>query len=143
MPTAAAAAAATPHNSCQNLVLGMGRDDGMDLSNSNYMLDGSIISHILTRWPVNYTAMTDEQRVAWLVEDILARLSATDDGAGAQPATGGARKPLFLNAMALSWAYAPTQIAEVMRRLPGQFEVVSLTRFLDLVRMVEEGSDQV
>ena len=35
---------------CDTLVLGMGRDEGRDVDNANYELEGALVSHVLTRW---------------------------------------------------------------------------------------------
>ena len=113
---------------CEMLVLGMGRDDGRTIENADYELGGVHVSHVLTRWPTNFVNMTTAQDVAWLVGDIKAQL------AGGERGGGDSRTPAFMQAMALSWAYGPKEIAEVVAQLPENVQLVSMQRFSQLYR---------
>lgn len=102
---------------------GMGRDDGLTAANATYRLDGRrdvTASHILTRWPPDYAALTKEQRTDWLVKEIQANTPP--------------ERPAFIQAMALSWAYNPSDIAEVARRLGAEYVPVSLPHYAALWR---------
>ena len=46
------AAIARACGQCEAMVLGMGRDEGRDINNANYELEGALVSHVLTRWLV-------------------------------------------------------------------------------------------
>jgi hypothetical protein len=102
------------------LVLGMGRDEGMNAANGNYVLGKppALVSHILTRWPTDYASKTREENIQWLVDDIRAQTPAP--------------RPAFMQVMALSWAYAPSEIAEVQQRLGGEYVPVNLPVFAAL-----------
>ena len=103
-------------------MLGMGRDQGIELSNSNYMLGGSLVSHILTRWPGNFSVLTKPELVSWLVTDITTLLGDYSK----------APRPGFMQAMALSWSYGPSEIKAVVAALPEWVQVVSIERFRQL-----------
>jgi len=103
------------------LMPGMGRDEGLSASNATWMLGGErdvMVSHILTRWPTNYAVLSKEQQVDWLVKEIQANTPA--------------ERPAFMQAMALSWAYNPADIAEVARRLGRDYVPVSLPQYAAL-----------
>ena len=104
------------------LVLGMGRDEGMNATNGNYLLGQSpaLVSHILTRWPTDYISKTREENIQWLVDDIRAQTPAP--------------RPAFMQVMALSWAYAPSEIADVQQRLGEEYVPVTLPVFAGLYR---------
>ena len=99
------------------LVLGMGRDEGMNALNGNYVLGERhvAVSHVLTRWPLDYATKTREENVAWLVQDIREQTPAG--------------RPAFMHAMALSWAFNPSDIVEVYGRLGESYEVLTLPGF--------------
>eukprot|EP01052_Picozoa_sp_SAG31_P015809 SAG31_NODE_1026_length_10277_cov_105.479466_4_plen_185_part_00 len=109
---------------CAMLILGMGRDEGMNLSNGNYMLSGRSVSHILTRWPENWSKLTNHQLVDWLVSDITAQLGDYAE----RPPT----RPRFMQAMALSWAYGPSEMQAVATALPEWVQIVSIERYHEL-----------
>lgn len=117
---------------CETLVLGMGRDTGRTIANGNYYIDGTQVSHVLTRWPTNFSATTKEFDVEWLKNDIESQLEVP------RGATQGA--PGFLQAMALSWCYGPSDMAEVVERLPEYVQVVSMERFAQLSLAAHESS---
>ena len=110
---------------CETLVLGMGRDAGLTIANGNYYINDTQVSHVLTRWPANFSATTKAYNVRWLASDIEAQLAAPG---GPMPAPG------FLQAMALSWAYGPTEMAEVVAMLPEHVQLVSMQRYSELSR---------
>jgi hypothetical protein len=110
---------------CETLVLGMGRDAGRTIANGNYYINDTQVSHVLTRWPANFSATTKAYNVRWLAGDIEAQLAAPG---GPMPAPG------FLQAMALSWAYGPTEMAEVVAMLPEHMQLVSMQRYSELSR---------
>lgn len=101
----------------RTLVLGMGRDADRTADNGNYVLGQPpvLITHILTRWPVDYASRTREQNVQWLVDELRANTPAT--------------RPAFMSIMALSWAYAPSDIAEVFARLDPEYVPLTLPQF--------------
>ena len=102
---------------------GMGRDDGLIVANATYTLGGTrdvMVSHILTRWPTDYAAMSKEQQIDWLVREIQANTPP--------------ERPAFIQAMALSWAYCPADIAEVARRLGADYVPISLPQYAALWR---------
>jgi hypothetical protein len=102
---------------------GMGRDDGLTAANATYALDGGrdvTVSHILTRWPTDYADLSKEAQLDWLVKEI--RENAPPE------------RPAFIQAMALSWAYGPADIAEVARRLGADYVPVSPPQYAALWR---------
>lgn len=105
--------------SLDTLVLGMGRDAGV-AKNPNYLMDGAVVSHVLTRWPVDYAERDRESNIAWLVEDIQTHTP--------EP------RPAFMHVMALSWVFGPSEIAEVLRRLGPEYTPVLLPEFSRLYR---------
>lgn len=109
----------------RTLVLGMGRDEGVDALNGNYVLGKTdvLVSHILTRWPVDYARRTREENVAWLVDDIRAHTPV--------------QRPAFMHVMALSWAYRPGEMAEVRKRLGDGYVPVTLPEFSQLYRTAQ------
>lgn len=111
------------------LVLGMGRDEGMTAENGNYMLGAppALVSHILTRWPIDYAKKTREENIQWLVEDIRAHTPAT--------------RPAFVQVMALSWVYGPSEIAEVQQRLGEDYVPVTLPEYAEIFGNYLEKSD--
>ena len=116
---------------CETLVLGMGRDAGRTIANGNYYLGRTQVSHVLTRWPANFSATTEAFDVGWLADDIESQLAAPG---GPMPA------PAFLQAMALSWAYGPQEIAQVAARLPERVQLVSMQRYAQLSRAAAAAS---
>ena len=105
------------------LMPGMGRDDGLTAASATYRLGGArdtMVSHILTRWPADYAALSKEQQIDWLVREIQANTPA--------------ERPAFIQAMALSWAYNPADIAEVAQRLGNGYVPVSLPQYAALWR---------
>lgn len=109
------------------LVLGMGRDEGMDATIGNYLLGpgDTVISHILTRWPADYAGKSREEMIQWLVEEIQSQTPQT--------------RPAFLNVMALSWACSPAEILEVHRRLGEDYQALRLPEFTQMYRKHAEG----
>lgn len=102
---------------------GMGRDDGLTAANATYSLGGAgvvTVSHVLTRWPKDYAALSKEKQTDWLVKEIQANTPP--------------ERPAFIQAMALSWAYGPADIAEVARRLGTGYVPVSLPQYAALWR---------
>jgi hypothetical protein len=108
------------------LVLGMGRDEGCNALNGNYYLENSptLVSHVLTRWPTDYASKSREENIQWLVDDIQSQIPA--------------ERPAFLNVMALSWAYNPSDIEEVHRRLGPGPVAVSLPEMVQRYRQFTE-----
>ena len=112
------------------LLPGMGRDEGLTAANATYPLGGprdTLVAHILTRWPPEYASMPREARVDWLVGEIRANTPA--------------ERPAFLQVMALSWAYSPSDIAEVAGRLGADFVPVSLPQYGALWRQAHRSAD--
>ena len=105
------------------LMPGMGRDDGLTAANATYTLAGKrkvTAAHVLTRWPADYAALSKEQQTDWLVKEIQSNTPP--------------ERPAFIQAMALSWAYGPSDIAEVVRRLGSGYVPVSLPQYAALWR---------
>ncbi|MCC6728006.1 MAG: hypothetical protein IT208_01575 [Chthonomonadales bacterium] len=104
----------------RSIVLGMGRDEGVDPDHANYYVGRRpvLVSHCMTRWDVDYAGKTREQNIAWLVDDIKAHAPR--------------ERPGFMHAMVLSWAYDPTEYVEVVRRLGEEFVPVTLAEFARL-----------
>ena len=84
-PTTARIVQACGVDVCSNLVLGMGRDEGRNVYNGNYLISpagskefgnvsAALVSSILTRWPLNFSASTAEENVQWLVGEILGQV---------------------------------------------------------------------
>ena len=89
-PTTARIVQACGVDVCANLVLGMGRDEGRNVCNGNYLIslppagsssnglvnasETALVSSILTRWPLNFSASTAEENVQWLVAEILGQV---------------------------------------------------------------------
>lgn len=109
----------------RTLVLGMGRDEHIDALNGSYVLGKTdvLVSHILTRWPVDFAERTREGNIAWLVDDIRAHTPTS--------------RPAFMQVMALSWAYRPGEMAEVQKRLGPGYVPVTLPEFAALYRKAE------
>ena len=102
---------------------GMGRDDGLTAANATYTLAGArdvMVSHILTRWPADYAALPKEKQIDWLVSEIKANTPL--------------ERPAFMQVMALSWAYNPADIVEVVRQLCPEYVPVSLPQYAALWR---------
>ena len=105
------------------LMPGMGRDDGLTAANATYTLGGArdvMVSHILTRWPADYAALSKEQQIDWLVNEVKANTPL--------------ERPAFLQVMALSWAYNPADISEVVRQIGAGYVTVSLPQYAALWR---------
>ena len=100
----------------------MGRDEGVHAEKANYVLgQGAVlVSHVLSRWPVDYAKKTREENVQWLVDDIRAQTPA--------------RRPAFMHVMALSWAFKPADIVDVHQRLGGDYVAVTAPSFTRLFR---------
>jgi hypothetical protein len=109
----------------RSIVLGMGRDEGINAENGNYFLGRrpTLVSHCLTRWDPSYGQRTKEQNIAWLVNEIKTHAPA--------------RRPGFMHAAVLSWAYDPTEYVEVVRRLGPEYVPVTIAEY---VRLFEEAS---
>ncbi len=106
---------------------GMGRDDGLTAANATHTLGGArdvMVSHILTRWPEDYAALPKEKQIDWLVKEIQANTPP--------------ERPAFIQAMALSWAYGPADIAEVARCLGPDYIPVSLPQYTALWRRAHQ-----
>ncbi len=106
-----------------SVVLGMGRDDGVDCDSSNYFIndkDTSVISHVMTRWATDYSQKTREENIAWLVEDIRAHAPK--------------KRPGFMHVMALSWAYTPSDIVAVLEELGDEYVPLAIPQFNSLFR---------
>lgn len=114
------------------IMLGMGRDTGIGLRTGNYRLGPAYVGHIQTRWDTAYSSKTPAEEEAWLVAEIRAQVAA----ACAPPnppcrrrsvnQAGGPEGALLMPAMALSWAYTPTNIANVLAALGDAYQPVSL-----------------
>jgi hypothetical protein len=102
------------------LVLGMGRDDGIGPENGNYLLDGTLVTHVLTRWPTDYAARSKTENIDWLAEAIREQTPDT--------------RPAFMNVMALSWAYTPSGLAALRDALGPGYTLVTLPVFSRLYR---------
>ena len=112
------------------IVPGMGRDEGLTAAGATYPLGGprdTLVAHILTRWPPDYASMPRETRLDWLVGEIRANTPA--------------ERPAFMQVMALSWAYGPSDIAEVADRLGADFVPVSLPQYAALWRQANGRAD--
>ncbi len=114
----------------QTIVLGMGRDDGMGALNGNYWLGSPpvLVSHVLTRWPVDYAERTREENIAWQVEAIREQTPS--------------ERPAFLMVMALSWAFDPKDIVEVHRRLGAEYEALTIPQFNEAFRQYHPPSSE-
>jgi hypothetical protein len=101
------------------LLLGMGRDEGVDPDAGSYRLgaNGTLVSHVMTRWPLDYSDR--EANIRALVADVRAHTPKA--------------RPGFMVAMALSWAYGPTEIAEVLSTLGEEYVPVTLPQYRGLL----------
>ena len=101
----------------RSLILGMGRDDGMNAVNGNYRIgdDDVQVNHILTRWPVEHRDMTKEENLQWLVDDIRSNTPDT--------------RPAFMHVMAYSWEYRLSDIVEVHERLGEEYVALTIPQF--------------
>ena len=106
----------------QELVLGMGRDGELTADDGNYTLEdrGVLVSHILTRWPVDFPNKTHEENVDWLLNDIRTHT--------------GTQRPAFMNVMALSWTFNPSGTAEVYEKLGDDYVPVTTKQLHELYR---------
>jgi hypothetical protein len=107
-------------------VLGMGRDANVAAPTNNYRVaseDGREIyaSHVMTRWPLNYTSLTQPQRNQWLVDDIQAQVAITTT------------RPLVMSVMALSWAYGPGDITDIAEVLGSGYKTISVPQLQMIV----------
>ncbi len=117
----------------EQFILGMGRDDSVAPDDANYRLDAGadapLITHVMTRWPVDYGAKTREENIDWLVEDIRAHAPKT--------------RPGFMHVMALSWVFGPSEIAAVLEGLGDEYAPVTLPQYLALYKAAaRDGSEQ-
>jgi len=103
-------------------IMGMGRDNGIDLENSSYYIrktnNNVLVSHIMTRRPADYAQRTKEENIEWLVKDIQTNTPKT--------------RPGFMHVMALSWAYNPSDIIAILEKLGKEYIAVTIPQFLDL-----------
>jgi hypothetical protein len=92
----------------------------MNALNGNYTLGEPpvLVSHVLTRWPKDYGSKTREENIAWLVEDIRKHTPES--------------RPAFMQVMALSWAFGPSDIAEIHHKLGEDYVAVTLPEFTRL-----------
>ena len=107
-------------NAC---VMGMGRDNGIEVDKANYYSekdDKVLISHVMTRWPTDYAEKTKEENIQWLVEDIETYAPQM--------------RPGFMHVMALSWAYTPSDILTVLERIGEKYCAVTIPQFLRLYK---------
>lgn len=104
----------------RSVELGMGRDGELTGDNGNYRVGSRsvLVSHCLTRWDTGFGSRTKEQNIDWLVNDVRAHAPTA--------------RPGFMHAMALSWAYNPTEYVEVMRRLGPEYVPVTLAEYVRL-----------
>jgi len=105
------------------IILGMGRDENIDRNAPNYYLQNdneTVISHIMTRWPVDYAKKTYEENIDWLVNDI--KMNTPDI------------LPGFMHVMALSWAYTPSDIVLVLNKLGNRYIPLNIPQYNALVR---------
>ena len=111
-----------------NLILGMGRDGELDGTDGNYLIGtrNVLVSHILTRWPPDYASYSREDLIQYLVNDILTHAPR--------------QKPGFMQVMALSWAYRPSEIVEAASRLGTDYIPVSARELDELYREAMEMS---
>ena len=108
-------------NTLNACVMGMGRDEGIDNNNSNYYIgkdDKVLVSHIMTRWPVDYAQKTREENIEWLIEDIKTHTPEI--------------RPGFIHVMALSWAYTPSDMMTILEKLGKEYNAVTIPQFLNL-----------
>eukprot|EP00051_Salpingoeca_urceolata_P020888 m.319128 g.319128 ORF g.319128 m.319128 type:complete len:366 (+) comp19702_c0_seq1:1103-2200(+) len=119
---------------CDTLVLGMGRDGLVEVPSNNYRIQvpmpaapghnrSALVSHVMTRWPLNFTDLSQPERNAWLAADLRAQV---------EPHLG--QRPLFLSAMALSWAYTPADMAAVFDLLGPEYQPVSVPNLARLLQ---------
>lgn len=79
----------------------------------------------MTRWDKDYADKSPEQNVAWLVNDIRTQVFGRVEKASAcsysvvttWQVAKSSERPLFLSAMALSWAYNPAQVSFEMEHI--------------------------
>lgn len=104
------------------LMLGMGRDDGMNAENGTYSVGGRDVmtAHILTRWPTDYAKLDRAARIERLAAEIREQTPAA--------------RPAFMQVMALSWAYGPGEIADTLAALGPEYRAVSLPQYRQLHR---------
>ena len=94
------------------LILGMGRDEGIDPAHRNYLMGGheTLVSHVITRWNaagIGRSAANNQ----WLVNEIRTHTPA--------------QRPAFVHVHALSWSYFPSDLAEVLQGLGTEYVAVS------------------
>jgi hypothetical protein len=104
------------------LLMGMGRDEGFDERSATYVLPPKdvVVSHVLTRWPHDHHALSRDENIAWLVEDIRDQTPAD--------------RPGFMAVMALSWSHDASSLSEVLDRLGPDYIPVLLPEFRSLWR---------
>lgn len=102
------------------LVMGMGRDEGLDESSATYLFPstGVLVTHVLTRWPYDHLERSREANIAWLEEDIRRQTPAT--------------RPAFMTVMALSWSHDAGTLTELLERLGPDYVPVLLPEFRSL-----------
>jgi len=103
------------------LLLGMGRDHGVTVSNAIYELgrDRVMVCHILTRWLPEWTRFSRQEQIDWLVREIRCQTPEI--------------RPAFMNVMALSWVYGPEEIQAVLRGLGDSYQAILLPEMKTLL----------
>jgi len=104
----------------RSVVLGMGRDGELTGDNGHYRLGkrNVLVSHCLTRWDPDYGSKAREENITWLVNDVKAHAPR--------------RRPGFMHAMVLSWAFELSDYVEVVRRLGPEYVPVTIAEFVRL-----------
>jgi hypothetical protein len=106
------------------LILGLGRDENaLDLG-PGYDLDGTLVTHVVTRWNTG----SDSREVSnndWLMDEILSHTPR--------------ERPAFLVVHPLSWSYYPSDLVSVLEQLGDDYVAVSPADLRALYRQAEAG----
>ena len=105
----------------RNLILGMGRDEGITRTTPHYRLGSNdvLVSHVFTRWDAANIGR-NEANNRWLVEEIRANTPAA--------------RPAFMYIHPLSWSYHPSDLVAVLEALGEGYVAVSPGALGELTR---------
>ncbi len=92
------------------LIMGMGRDEGIDETNMHYFIDDVHVGHIVTRWDTQNIGPSEENN-RWLADEIKKHTPK--------------KRPAFIFVHPLSWSYGPNEMKKVLDLLGNEYKAVT------------------